>query len=97
MSNPRSSRTDAAYSARFSRCKAGLPTNGFAAVALSILNSRDAAQFRTVVLSGLGLRGGGINPARSLRIAFSTRSELRSGCARSTEFHEKSPDFFESL
>src|SRR5882672_6102823 len=47
--------------------------------------------------SGRGAPGGGIIPARILRIAFSACSASCSGCARSSLVQEKPPDLTLSL
>src|SRR5947199_3197653 len=71
MSTASKSRIALEYSARFSRCSAGLPGLGFAIDARSIDISIEDAKASTLALSGLGIPSGGIAPARTLRITFS--------------------------
>src|ERR1700722_11591774 len=86
-----------AYSVRFSGWRAGLPGFGWAAAATSMLVSSDTANAFIAAASGFGMPGGGIKPARTLRITFSAWSAFFSGCARSSCVQEKFPDFSFSL
>src|SRR5579862_6646494 len=67
------------------------------AAAWSIPVSSAVMKALIVAASGRGIPGGGIMPACSMRIAFSSDWALRSGWARSTPVHEKFPDFSLSL
>src|SRR5665213_1408783 len=60
-------------------------------------DSRKATNAFVVGASGRGIPTGGIKPARNFLITFSSCSEFRSGCAKSTLVHENPPDFTLSL
>ena len=75
ISTPSRSRIALAYSDRFRRwMAASLPGSGLASAARSSSVSTYAAKESEVALSGRGIPGGGICPARSLRITFSHTS-----------------------
>src|SRR5580704_2907202 len=65
-----------AYSARFRRCRAGLPGLGCSAAALSIVPSSQVRNSSTLAFSGLGIPKGGMAPVRSFLITFSHISAL---------------------
>src|SRR5436853_1590335 len=59
------------YSARLSRCTAGLPGLGLAAAARSSASSSDLANDAETAAAGRGSPGGGISPVRTLRSTLS--------------------------
>ncbi len=77
---PSNCSTALAYSARFSRWNGRQPGLGFTAAVSSMRDSSAVVSAAMVLASGRLAPAGGIMPARSLRIIFSTSSGC--SCAR---------------
>src|SRR4051794_25996398 len=94
---PSRSFTAAWYSARFSRWNGRQPGFGFSVEAASIFASSVSTNALIVAASGRRAPGGGIMPARSLRIIFSVTSACSVTLLASNPASTRSPDFIFSL
>src|SRR6185295_2642307 len=88
---PNRSRTARAYSARLRRWNGRQPGFGDSAAAVSSVVSSASTNELSVAASGRRAPGGGIMPARSLRIIFSPTSAWLVTFAASNEARESSP------
>ena len=94
---PRRSLTAAWYSERLRRWNGRQPGLGLSAAAASIFASSVSTKALVVAVSGRRAPGGGIMPARSLRIIFSVTSGCSLTLAASKPASTSSPAFIFSL